>query len=308
MNSSRHPDNTRLDPLLGGRVAFYEIHWSGNRPAETIPTGGNLNFCTLPLSGTVPHNHDFAEIVLVSGGSLIHHVNGERRRLSPGQLAFIRPDDVHGFGPDSGVDQCELVFVDFQLELFLTLSRYLENDAFLQAFTAPVLPPCFRLDDATTNDLYGRMLRINTVNVGPALRRTLLKTLLADLFTHYFIDESRLLTEAQVPDWLEDLCRRMRRPENFIAGLDRMRRLACRSPEHLCKVFRRYLGKTPTQFINEQRINHAARLLSDSDQPIVEIAADLNFESLSRFYALFRRQYGIAPARYRKLRTSGRRL
>ncbi|MDD5704685.1 MAG: AraC family transcriptional regulator [Kiritimatiellae bacterium] len=308
MPAARQSGASILDPQTGARILCYEITWSGNRPPETIPVGGDLNYCTLPLTGTLPHTHDFAEILLVSEGSLVHRANGEARRLQAGHLVFIRPDDAHGFEPDGQCTHCEIIVFDFQLEMFLTLSRYLENDTFLQAFTAPVMPPCFRLDATATNDLYGRLLRINAANAGPRLRKTMQKILLAELFARYFLDETHLLTETQVPDWLERLCTQMRRPENFTAGLERMRQLACRTPEHLCKVFRRHLGKTPTQFINELRINQAARLLSDTDETILAIAGSLRFESLSRFYALFHRQYGLSPARYRKCRMSGKRL
>jgi len=56
------------------------------------------------------------------------------------------------------------------------------------------------------------------------------------------------------------------------------------------------------------RINHAAHLLSDSPMDITAIAAKLHIQSLSRFYALFRRYYGCSPARYRRLAGSRQRL
>jgi AraC family cel operon transcriptional repressor len=87
-----------------------------------------------------------------------------------------------------------------------------------------------------------------------------------------------------------------------------MQKLACRTPGHLCKSFRKYLGKTPTDFVNELRINHAAKLLSDSQQDILEIADAMNFQSLSRFYCLFRRQYGVSPGAYRRLHAGEKRL
>ena len=62
------------------------------------------------------------------------------------------------------------------------------------------------------------------------------------------------------------------------------------------------------EFINELRINHAARLLADSDLGISEIAFELKFQSLSRFYHLFKRQYACTPVEYRKRALSAKRL
>lgn len=297
-----------LDPTLEARISCHEITWSDSRKPESIRTGGDLNFHVLPHSGTSPHTHDFAEILLVTDGALVHRVNAERQFLQTGHLLFIRPNDLHYFEPAGQAEKCEFVLLDFRLELFLTLSRYLENDAFLQQLTAPVLPPTFRLDAAATAELYGNLLRINSHYALPQLRKVKLKILLAELMTHYFLDEANRLSEAQVPDWLEELCAQMRKPENFIAGLGRMQRLACRTPEHLCKSFRRYLEKTPTDFINELRIAQAARWLTDTRDDIVVIAERLRFQSLSRFYHLFKKQYGLSPARFRQLYSAGKRI
>ena len=42
------------------------------------------------------HTHeDFAEVFFVESGEGFHMVNGERIRLQPGVIAFIRPEDKH---------------------------------------------------------------------------------------------------------------------------------------------------------------------------------------------------------------------
>lgn len=309
MDELQRQDSARwIDPLFGAQISCHEITWSNSRGADSIQTGGGLYFHTLPPGGTYPHTHDFAEILLVTGGGLLHRVNGERQLLAAGHLAFIRPDDTHCFAPDGKHGKCELTLLDFQLELFLTLSRYLEDDSFLKQFTEPVLPPTFKLNETDAAALGDRMIRLNSENINLNLRKVKLKILLAELFAKYFIDESTRLTEAQVPDWVEQLCVEMRKVENFSVGIKRMQKLACRTPEHLCKSFRRYLGKTPTAFVNDLRMSHAARQLADTGTDIVEIAASLHFKSLSRFYLLFRERYGLTPVQYRKRHAAGSHL
>jgi len=302
MDHNRQISEGWLDPVLNARITCHEITWIQEDKFHSMQVGGDLFFHRIPQTGTWPHCHDFAEIILVNSGGLLHNVNGDRRRLAAGDLVFMRPDDVHGFAPAEEFAKAEIVLLDFDLELFLSLSVYLENDAFLQQWTAPVLPPSFKLDPVATDALYARLLKLNTPAESPQQRRIKLKILLGDLYSRFFIDEINLLSESHVPDWLEKLCTVMRREENFRAGVERMQKLACRTPSHLCKSFRRYLGKTPTDFINELRINHAARLLADGREEITEIAARLRFRSLSRFYALFKRYYGLSPAAYRRRR------
>ena len=87
-----------------------------------------------------------------------------------------------------------------------------------------------------------------------------------------------------------------------------MQQLSGYTPEYLCKIFRKHLGRTPTEFVNELRINYAARMLADSDESIAELAYRLNLQSLSRFYHLFRNQYSCTPAEYRRRAHAARRL
>lgn len=308
MAEARQKSDGWLDPVLGARITCHEINWVNSRQFESMQTGGDLYFHKIPQSGTMPHTHDFAEILLINTGGLIHRANGEKQRLTAGSIVFLRPDDLHGFVPDGDFEQAEVVELDFDLDLFLSLSVYFENDAFLQQLTVSVQPPSFLMDAASTNALYTRLLKLNNPAVAPQLRKIKLKILLAELFARFFIDETNLLSESQVPDWLETLCAEMRKEENLIAGLPRMQKLACRTPGHLCKSFQKYLGKTPTDFINELRINHAARLLSDTHDEIVRIADRLRFQSLSRFYHLFKRHYGLSPAAYRSLRSGDRKF
>ncbi len=308
MESSRQKGDGWLDPAVCGRISCHEITWTQDKEFSFIQTGGDLYFHRIPQQGTTLHCHDFSEIVFINSGGVIHRVNSERQRLTAGSLVFMRPDDVHGFAPDDEFGQVEIIMLDFDLELFLSLSIYLENDTFLQQLTASVLPPCFKMDPADSNSLYTRLLKLNNTSISPQLRKIKLKILLGDLYARFFIDETNLLSESLVPDWLENLCTLMRKEENFTAGLKRMQKLACRTPGHLCKSFQKYLGKTPTDFINELRINHAARLLADSNDEILDIAEKLDFQSLSRFYHLFKQHYGLAPSAYRKLHAPSRKL
>lgn len=305
---SRQKAEGWLDPTLKARISCHEIKWTSGNDFQYIQAGGDLYFHCVPKTGTMPHAHDFAEILLVTSGGLTHQVNGDRQLLETGSLCFLRPDDLHGFAPDAQAAPCEIVMLDFGLDVFLSLSVYLESDVFLQQLTESVLPPRFRLDPTFCTTLYNRLLKLNNAAVPPALRKAELKVLLAELFTRFFLDPTNLLSESQVPGWLAQLCVTMGRPENFIGGVARMQKLAGRTPGHLCKSFRKYLGKTPTEFVNELRINHAANLLADTKQDILDIADALNFQSLSRFYSLFRRQYGISPGAYRRLHAGEKRL
>ncbi len=72
------------------------------------------------------------------------------------------------------------------------------------------------------------------------------------------------------------------------------------SPYYLIRLFRRTYKQTPHQYLIHVRITRAKALLSSTNLSITEICADVGFESLGSFSALFTRIAGISPSAYRR--------
>jgi AraC family transcriptional regulator len=104
----------------------------------------------------------------------------------------------------------------------------------------------------------------------------------------------------------EELYRRLYRARDFIAAsfderltLDDMARVACLSPSHFLRSFQQLFRQTPHQFLTDQRLRRARRLLLKTDLPVTEICFQVGFESLGSFSSLFRKKLGISPAAFR---------
>lgn len=72
------------------------------------------------------------------------------------------------------------------------------------------------------------------------------------------------------------------------------------SPQYFCTFFRENLGKTLTQHVNSLRIEQAARLLRETDLPVMEVGFSVGFDNFSYFIKRFRAVYGVSPSGYRK--------
>ena len=70
-------------------------------------------------------------------------------------------------------------------------------------------------------------------------------------------------------------------------------------PNYAMELFRRTLGTTLIDTINQHRVTHAQRLLVTSHDSILEIAFASGFGSLSRFNAVFKARSGCTPRAYR---------
>jgi AraC-like DNA-binding protein len=81
--------------------------------------------------------------------------------------------------------------------------------------------------------------------------------------------------------------------------LDAAANQAGTSPFHFLRLFAKVLGVTPHQYLVRSRLRQAARLLSDEDIAITDIAYDVGFGDLSNFVRTFHRAAGVSPTAFR---------
>ena len=72
------------------------------------------------------------------------------------------------------------------------------------------------------------------------------------------------------------------------------------SPQYFSTFFRENFGRTFTQHINSLRIEQAARLLRETDLPVMDVGFTVGFDNFSYFIKRFRSVYGVSPSHYRK--------
>lgn len=66
-----------------------------------------------------------------------------------------------------------------------------------------------------------------------------------------------------------------------------------------CRFFKKQTGKTFTQFVNEIRITHACKLLSETSRSISDICFDCGFNNFAHFNKQFKKGTEQNPSQYR---------
>ncbi len=289
-----------ISPSTGVNISFYNLQSSLEDSSFNLRIGENISF--MAFSGaSVLHTHEFMEIIFVLSGEITHIINSEIQELKTGSIVFIRPNDIHYFEKKENKG-AEIISLSFHLETFQGLGEYLEENTIFRNFSRAVIPELFQISLRRIDDIAIELLKLNSLQfTNPNLVKVKFKVILADLFVKCFLTAQPLSKELKAPAWLEEVCERMRKISNLEQGFSRLKKIAPCSPEHLCKVFKTYLNKTPTEFINGLKIEYSAHLLTNSDEEIYAIAVDLGFKSISRYYKLFKKQYAIPPAQYRKI-------
>lgn len=71
---------------------------------------------------------------------------------------------------------------------------------------------------------------------------------------------------------------------------------------YLGTSFKKAVGRSVADYLNDVRLSHAIRLLEDGNRSIKEIFAAVGFTNESNFYKLFKKHYGVTPKEYRMRR------
>lgn len=243
------------------------------------------------------HDHDYFEIFLVVDNTVIHYVNGCYKELCRGTLVFIRPNDVHTFAFRKDISN-SVVNITFATETMLTLFDYLTSAFPSSEMLNDDMPPSVVLSETETVMLLKKTAKILEPQITSADKVIYIRILLAQILTSYFVNYKNN-SEKILPKWLDKLCRQMQKKENFIAGLSRMLELSECDRAYLGRSVKRFLGVTPTAYINSLRVSYAANLLLETDSDITDICFATGFTCYSNFYDCFRGKHGISPTEFR---------
>lgn len=246
------------------------------------------------------HTHDFFELFLILKGSVVHVINGSRQLLQENTLVFIRDRDVHSYEQTTDSD-CQFINLSFHRRVLEDLFAFLGDGFPSQKLLEPAMPPSVVL--SKTEKEYVRY-RLDQLNQIPQQQKLVIKAevraVLTDLFSRYIRAGGTPAETAGQPAWLKSLCMEAGKKEHFTRGTVALVQLSGKSHAYVCRMFRKYLGLSPTEYINELRMTYAENLLQNTDMEIVEISMEVGLDNVSYFYDLFKRKHNLTPNRYRE--------
>jgi AraC family cel operon transcriptional repressor len=258
-----------------------------------------VSYITNKKQHRIRHCHDYYEIFLVDRGEAEHKINGISQRISIGFLCFIRPRDEHFY--DSISDDFRIINIIVPENIINALFAFLGEAYKKERLLDSPVPPSARLDYTELTDLIRELEKIILYKkIMNEAFEAVYRITIFNMMVTYFPVNKLGNASGQMPQWLRLLSLEMLKKENFTRGLPALYRLSGKSQEHLARSCRKYLNKTPSQLVNDIRLEHAAKLLTTTNISIIDISGDCGFESLSYFYHRFKEHYGLTPLEFRR--------
>ena len=254
----------------------------------------------------VEHQHDFAELVIVTRGNAMHWLEGREFPVAAGDVFVLQGQQSHYFHSRRELDLINIMYDPEKIGLP-------ENDLRrMPGYCAMfMLEPAYRRQHRFASRLHLRRVPLahveqlaeqmekesNDLNPGyEVILRAKLLELLTYLSRAYMSTESveahALLRVGHVIGALEnDIIRDWK--------LDDLVGIAHMSRSNLMRIFRKATGQTPIEYLIRIRIQRAMALLRNSDLTITEIALEVGFNDSNYFTRQFHRILGQSPRAFR---------
>lgn len=243
---------------------------------------------------SVYHSHtdsDSLEVIQIVSGDGTALISDQTYPLNPGILLFIDSSNIHSLNPQDVNTYCrnKLIVRRSVMEKSLQAVGAL---SLLEVFDEAG-GTCFTLSP----ELAGRVDDIFSGMAEKPKDNAVVFSSLIHLLT-ILTPQDRLyaqVADGRVARVLHYLHTRYADP----ITIDMLAEESHVSKYYLCRLFRNYTGMSIVQYLNEQRLASARRLLSQTQRSITSIAQDCGFGSPSHFCALFREHEGVTPREFR---------
>jgi AraC-like DNA-binding protein len=267
----------------------------------------NTYLCSIPLDFKyVPmHWHDETELIYIKKGKGLLNIDFKSYEVSSGTIALILPGRLHSI-EQLAQERMEYENIIFHPNILISKQTDSCNSDFFQPlFTGQVSVPSIYKPGSPYYPQISACVDANDeiCKTNPTGYQLFIKSQLFMLF--YILFHNCCTDEAQKKDYksLEKMKLILKYIENHYMDkitIEDMANELGLSQSHFMKYFKKTMGTSFIDYLNEYRLTMASRLLISSDSSVLDIASEVGFENLSYFNRIFKRRFCQTPSAYRK--------
>lgn len=260
-----------------------------------------------PQEHIEPHSHEFAELVIVTGGKCLHVTGGESWELTAGDVFVISGSREHEYRQ---LDDLRLINILYQPEQLKMRIQDLSSVAGYHALFT--LEPSSKIRQQAK----GR-LRLNTKELAQIMELTdrldlelkarepgfgfmamaTFMLIIGQLSRSYATSPS---TDGKAMLRIGEALSHLERNIHGDVDMDELATIANMSRRSFLRVFQSATGTSPLAWVIGRRINRACNLLRQTDRSVTDIAYDVGFNDSNYFTRQFTKATGVSPREYRR--------
>ena len=250
-----------------------------------------------------PHWHTPFEVIMPVKNGYTAIVGEQHYELREGDILLICPGIVHElFAPESGeriifqpsLSQIQIRELDLLISLIrpavlITPEEFPDFHPIAQRLMMEIKEEYFLCEPYYETAIYSRFMRI-LVDIGRL--HGALKHPVSDASNSRqkdYLDKFLYITNYINEHFAENL------------SLEQVADLAGFSKYHFTRLFKQYTDTSFYKYLNQKRIDYAKTLLLDPDLPVIDVALQCGFSSLSAFLRMFKQLNNCTPTEFRNM-------
>lgn len=253
-----------------------------------------------------PHAHEFAELVIVTGGKCLHVTGADQWEITAGDAFVIAGPGEHHYQDLVDLRLVNILYQPNQLKMGL-----LDLPSVAGYHALFTLEPAWRTRQQSKGRLHlnGKELAhvielVDRLEGELKSRESGFGFMATACFMQIIGMLSRCYGKSPSPDGrallrIGEAMSHLERNIHREVNLEELASIAHMSQRSFLRVFQSATGTSPLAWVIEQRINRACNLLRQTDRRITEIAFDVGFNDSNYFTRQFSKITGTSPREYR---------
>lgn len=243
------------------------------------------------------HWHVEYEIIRILTGTLHVTMDEKEFTATPGDIVFVNSGILHSGIPSDCVYQC----IVFDMNAFLKnnprcstyIKQIIDHSAFVYHHFTPKNQQIHQIVWAIFNAMESQKTGYELIVFGE------LYHFFGVVFSEqlYFSDSPQDRRDYRKIMQLKKVLDYMEANYSSPVTLEQLSASVNMSPKYFCRFFYQMTHRTPIDYLNYQRIEHASYQLATTDASVTEVAYNCGFNDLSYFIKTYKKYKGITPGK-----------
>lgn len=268
------------------------------------------NICVIKHNRYSPvyqHAHEYFELFYVLSGHCIHEIDGSKEELKKGSLCFISPEQIHSI---SVFDNSLVINILIQKSTFndIFFNMLRSNNILTQFFMGSLYSKStvthLLFDTQDDKELEEMLLSMIMEEMQQdEYTNKILNSLAGVFFTKLMRKYGNSARIYRIGNEFNPIASQMLAYINDNYTTITLNKLAHDfgyTEEHCSRLIKTTSGQTFTTILRKVRLNRAESMLLTTPFSIEQISEIIGYENPCTFNALFKKEYGMTPGKYRQ--------